>query len=357
VRSARARIWHFIVRHALVVAVLATVLVGIADWATGVDVTIVQLAYLAPVVLASWFAGTQPGLGVAILAGICAAISQIDGEKDWMVIANAIGCGGVFIVVAQLAARLHHYVAREQLQRHVAVEQLRHAERLTAIGVLAAGVAHELGTPLNVIAGTAELLDIDPGNSDAVRRGSATIVRQTQKLSAIIQHLLAFGRRGSGTREVVDLDRVATSATELLEATARKRKAKIEHEVAAEPVRVRAADAQVEQVISNLVLNAIQAMPRGGIVRVRTCVEMREDVDRTPRAFGSVVVEDEGMGIAPADLSRIFDPFFTTKGVGEGTGLGLSVSYGIVQDHGGSIEVDSREGYGTRFTVLLPLAG
>jgi two-component system, NtrC family, sensor kinase len=344
-----------VTRWTIPLALVATLGVGAIDRATGVDITIVQLAYLAPVALVAWVAGRQAGIGLALLAALCAAFSQLGPESDLTMVLNAIGCGGVFVIVALLSARLRHYVERERRQRYAAVEQLRHAERLNVIGVLAAGVAHELGTPLNVIGGTAELLDADPDDRDAVRKGAATIIRQTEKISAIITHLLAFGRSSSGRTTVVDLDRVASAATELLDSTARKRRTKIALEPANAPVRVRCADSEVEQVISNLVLNAIQAMPSGGTVRVRTGIATRRDADAIAHQFGSVTVADEGTGIAARDLTKIFDPFFTTKGVGEGTGLGLSVSYGIVQDHGGSIEVASQQGHGTTFTVLLPL--
>ena len=342
-------------RYAVPLAIVATLGMGAIDRATGVEITIVQLAYLAPVAIVAWLSGRRAGVGLALVAAFCAAVSQFGPESGLSTALNAIGCGGVFVVVALLSARLRHYVERERRQRHAAVEQLRHAERLNVIGVLAAGVAHELGTPLNVIGGTAELLDAEPDDRDAVRKGAATIIRQTEKISAIITHLLAFGRSNSGRTAVVDLDRVATAATELLDSTARKRRTKITLEPAHEPVRVRCADSEVEQVISNLVLNAIQAMPSGGTVRVKTGIATRRDADAIAHQFGSVTVADEGTGIAPRDLTKIFDPFFTTKGVGEGTGLGLSVSYGIVQDHGGSIEVASEQGRGTTFTVLLPL--
>ncbi len=344
-------------RHAFALAFVATLVLGAIDYSTGVDVTIVQLAYVAPVAAGAWFAGRRAGVVLAMLAALCAAISQIHDESGITTALNAFGCCGVFVVIAVMCARLRHYVDLERLQRHAAVQQLRHAERLNVIGVLAAGVAHELGTPLNVIAGTAELLEAEPVEHDVVRRACATILRQTEKISAIITHLLAFGRRGTGATEVVDLDRVASAATELLGATARQRRTKIAHEPASQPVRVRAADSQVEQVISNLVLNAIQAMPTGGTVHVKTGVATRRGADAIEREFGAVTIADEGIGIAARDLSKIFDPFFTTKGVGEGTGLGLSVSYGIVQDHGGSIEVASEQGHGTTFTVLLPLMG
>ena len=119
---------------------------------------------------------------------------------------------------------------------------------------------------------------------------------------------------------------------------------------------MRANPLELEQVVSNLMLNGIQAMPRGGQLHVTTSLEDRVDATGQRHAFGAIVVADEGVGISEADLPRIFDPFFTTKGVGEGTGLGLSVSYGIVSDWGGTIEVTSAPGRGARFAVLIPLA-
>ena len=332
------------VRRAIVpLTIAATVAIGAADYITGVAITLLQLFYLAPLVAGTWLRGRALGLGLAALASACVgAISFHVADSLWPTAFNTVGCAGVFLVVVVLTDRLRHYVEREQLQRWAAVEQLRHADRLNVIGVLAAGVAHELGTPLNVIAGTAELLED--------QRGADVILRQTDKISKIITHLLAFGRRTSSGTAVVELDRIARSATELLDSTARKRNARIDLVASSGAVRVRARDAQVEQVVTNLLLNAIQSMPHGGTIRVRTGVERRGG----ERLFGSITVEDEGSGIAEADLPRIFDPFFTTKDVGEGTGLGLSVSYGIVQDHGGSIEVASTLGRGTSFVVLLP---
>ncbi|HEY0253580.1 MAG TPA: ATP-binding protein, partial [Kofleriaceae bacterium] len=264
-------------------------------------------------------------------------------DSLWPTTFNTIGCAGVFLVVVLGCDRLRHYVERERRQRFAAVEQLRHADRLNVIGVLAAGVAHELGTPLNVIAGNAELLEGDA----ETQRIARTIIDQTDRISRIISHLLTFGRRANPGASLVELDRITRGAAELLGSTARKRNARIDI-VSTEHVRVRATGTQIEQVVSNLILNALQAMPRGGTVRVST--SLSDD-----RQFGCIVVEDEGQGIAAADLPRIFDPFFTTKDVGEGTGLGLSVSYGIVQDHGGAIDVTSELGAGTRFAVRLPV--
>jgi two-component system, NtrC family, sensor kinase len=143
--------------------------------------------------------------------------------------------------------------------------------------------------------------------------------------------------------------RVAAAAVEMLTSTARKRHCTIELE-APHPIWLEGSKAELEQVFSNLILNALQAMQRG-TVRVRVGVSSRGGHE-----VAVVEVRDDGAGIAPEHIDRIFDPFFTTKGVGEGTGLGLSVSYGIVRDHAGSIEVASEPGHGARFSVILPLA-
>lgn len=320
------------------ITIFATLLIGIADYITGVSITLLQLFYLAPLVAGTWLGSKRLGLVLAAIASTCVATISFHFADDlWPTLFNTVGSAGVFLVVVLGCDRLRHYVERERRQRFAAVEQLRHADRLNVIGVLAAGVAHELGTPLNVIAGYAEMLDNNIGR---------TILDQTDKITRIITHLLAFGRRANPGATLVELDRITRGAAELLGSTAKKRNARIDV-VAAEPVRVRATDTQIEQVVSNLILNALQAMPKGGTVRVSTLKE---------GDYGCIVVEDEGHGIAADDLPRIFDPFFTTKDVGEGTGLGLSVSYGIVQDHGGSIAVTSELGRGSRFAVKLPAA-
>ena len=183
-----------------------------------------------------------------------------------------------------------------------------------------------------------------------VRELCGVIIAQTDKINAIIRHLLDFGRRGGRSKTVVDLDHVAKATADLLAATAQKSRVTIAFTAADVPVRTCANSSEIEQVLSNLLLNGIHAMPRGGMLRVQTSIETRPDAS----SFACVTVRDEGSGISEADLPRIFDPFFTTKGVGQGTGLGLSVSHGIVQDHGGVIDVRT-SGHGTSFVVLLPL--
>jgi two-component system NtrC family sensor kinase len=205
-----------------------------------------------------------------------------------------------------------------------------------------------------VISGSAELIPYARDPEEVV--DMANVIReQVERIGAIIRHLLDFGRRAGIKTAPLDLNDLARSSTLLLVPIARKRKAEIDVEPAISPVPVRGNIAELEQVISNLILNALQAMPTGGKVSLRVGVASRPGTTDDDRSFGAVTVEDDGVGIAPDALPHIFEPFFTTKGVGEGTGLGLSVSYGIVRDHGGSIEVDSARGHGARFTVLLPL--
>jgi len=327
---------------------LLVFLVGLGDWATGIELPFTIL-YLAPVALGTWLVNRRFGLAMATAAtGWISASLLHEGVTTSIVAWNVSGAMLLVLGVVWATDRLHHYVEQERLLRRVAVDQLRHAVRLNVIGTLAAGVAHELGTPLNVIAGCAELVTAETSD-ERVHRRMRTTLDQITKISTIIRRLLDFGRRDGHTRARVDLAAVSTTAAEMLHSTAQKRGATIEVD-ARDPVWLEGNAAELEQVMSNLILNAIQAMKRGRVhVRVGTAT-------RADQRLACVEVEDEGCGVPAANLEHIFDPFFTTKGVGEGTGLGLSVSYGIVRDHGGTIEVASEPGHGSRFSVLLPLA-
>ncbi|HEY4245065.1 MAG TPA: ATP-binding protein [Kofleriaceae bacterium] len=345
--SDRTSRWQIVVG-----CIVLTGLIGLGDYTlTSAEVTF-TLLYLAPVVIATWFAGTVFGAIVAVLATIVCTACLVAGFDAAAIGWSAGGTLTMFLLVAYLLGRVRGYVEQERRQRTLAVEQLRHAERLNVIGTLAAGVAHELGTPLNVISGSAELL---VGATERDVDDLSKVIRdQTARIGAIIRHLLEFGRRAGGQQADVDLNAIAKASIELLSSTARKRSCSILFEPAPEAVPVHANVSEIEQVLSNLLLNGVQAMQDGGEVRVRVGHATRLDRVGEARRFATVSIVDRGAGIAPDDLPKIFDPFFTTKGVGEGTGLGLSVSFGIVQDHGGFIDVDSTLGRGTTFTVLLP---
>ena len=235
--------------------------------------------------------------------------------------------------------------------RIAALEQLRHADRLTTIGKLASGVAHELGTPLTVVAARAKMIELGESQDAEIRDDARAIREQAERMTLIIRQLLDFSRRKRVDRQLEDVVALIRRTVGLLQMFARRHGVVLEQPATGEPLLAMVDAGQIEQVVTNLVMNAIQSQPSGGIVRLQ--VERRKD------AGGEQVlltVRDEGSGMSEETKVRIFEPFFTTKGVGEGTGLGLSVVYGIIQEHGGTIGVDSAPGEGTTITVCLPFA-
>ena len=337
-------------------AIVASLLIGAGDFMTGVEVAF-TLLYVFPIALGTWFRDRLFGY---VLAGFSAVLS-VTGELGWRVqhdmlvhpyslLWNHGGSLGIFLLCVNVLDRLREYVEGERKSRQTAVEQLRHAERLNVIGKLAAGVAHELGTPLSVIATNAELVDAQKTPPEVVHQCCRLIIEQSERMASIIRQLLDFGRRGGTDKEATDLGAVVENTVRLLEPLARQRHVELELSLPARPIVAAVNPLELGQVLSNLALNAVQAMPKGG----RSVVELREEEERG-RPVAVLSVSDEGTGIRPEDVPRVFDPFFTTKGVGEGTGLGLSVAYGIVADHGGRVSVATEWGRGSRFDVILPL--
>jgi two-component system, NtrC family, sensor kinase len=251
-------------------------------------------------------------------------------------------------------------LASETAARLTTLEHLRHADRLTTVGKLASGVAHELGTPLNVVQGRARMLVGGEVQGEEARSSARVISEQAASMTRIIRQLLDFARRRAPERVEHDAGALVTRTLELLRPLAQKKGVSLE--VECPPGLVLEVDAaQLQQVLTNLVMNGVQAMRGPGRVCVRVSPERRsspETPDAPAQPWVRLSVEDEGPGIPPEVLPHIFEPFFTTKDVGEGTGLGLSVSYGLVQDHGGFIVVESPAGgpSGTVFHVYLPRA-
>jgi len=344
-------------RSVVPLALGASLLIGCGDFMTGVEVAF-TLLYIFPIALGTWFRDRAFGNTLAVLS----AMLSVAGEVGWRVehgmhlhaasmAWNHGGSLGIFVLCVEVLRRLRAYVDGERQSRQLAVEQLRHAERLNVIGKLAAGIAHELGTPLNVISTNAELVDAGQASPELVHRCCRLIIDQSQRIASIIRQLLDFGRRGGSDRQTTDLGAVVESTVRLLEPLARKRHVELEMSLPEEPIVLEVNHLELGQVLSNLALNAVQAMPKGG----RSLVELRRDQERG-QPVAVLSVSDEGTGIRPEDVPRVFDPFFTTKGVGEGTGLGLAVAYGIVADHGGRVSVATEWGRGSRFDVILPLA-
>ncbi len=274
-------------------------------------------------------------------------------DNDSYMLSALADYAGIAIVNAQLYGEVKAF--SEELEKKVeertkelqeAQTQLIQSEKLASIGQLAAGVAHEINNPLGVMLGFTQVMLKKLPGEDPFRKPLISIEREGLRCKKIIQGLLDFSRRSTPTLQPLDLNESVEAACKL-----------IEHQITIDNVRLIKGFApnlpsiegdtnQLQQVFVNLIINAYQAMPQGGDLRITT---------RTVGNQVQAIFADAGVGIRPEDLKHIFDPFFTTKEVGKGTGLGLSVSYGIIKSHGGRIEVDSRVGVGTRFVVSLPV--
>jgi two-component system, NtrC family, sensor kinase len=251
---------------------------------------------------------------------------------------------------------------RETQGRLSAMKQLRRADRLTTVGRLAAGLAHELGTPLNVVKERVRMAAAGEVTDREAAANTQIIISELDRIAATIRQLLDFSRQHEPVKERCDLSHLVERTLALVQPIAEKAHVKVELTPADGQPLVEADIRQIEQVLTNLVINGIQAMPGGGTLRIgmgrRRPDTFPEGAER-PVDAGSehafVSVEDQGEGIREADLPHIFEPFFTTKSIGEGTGLGLSVAHGIIEEHHGFITVDTKRDQGTRFTVYLPL--
>jgi signal transduction histidine kinase len=249
-------------------------------------------------------------------------------------------------------------LADAQETRLKTLEELRHAERLNTVGKLASGLAHELGTPLSVIILRAK--GIASGKRwaiEQVRESAQSIAEQATRMTNLVRELLDFARRRTPERAPVHMEGVVAKTKDFLSTVSARTHVRIESRRRARSDLVVGDAAQLQQVITNLLMNAVQAMPAGGIVEVRLDdVRAKQPADRGggEGEFLRIQVRDQGPGIPREILPRVFEPFFTTKDVGEGTGLGLSVCYGIVRDHNGWIEVDSALGGGSTFSIFLP---
>lgn len=240
---------------------------------------------------------------------------------------------------------LENVTARVKLE-----ETLQQSEKLSSIGLLAAGVAHEVNTPLTGVSSyTQMLLGMIP-ETDPKHALLKKVQKQTERASNIASNLLNFSRTGNSAEfDEVDVNRLLEDTLQLLEPQMRKSNIEIVRNYSDSGIVVRGNAGKLQQVFTNLILNARDAMISGGSITLETRLAEREDAVE-------ISVSDTGAGIEPENLSKIYDPFFTTKSVGAGTGLGLAVSYGIVQEHSGTIEAESEIGKGTTFRLNFPLA-
>ncbi len=230
---------------------------------------------------------------------------------------------------------------RSELER-----RLVQADKLSSIGLLAAGVAHEVNTPLAVISTYAQMLTKQVAGDEQQSRMLDKIAKQTFRASEIVNSLLNFSRTSTTETSSIELNRVIQETISLLEHQLSKAGIQVNLKLHSDIATIDGNFGKMQQVFLNLFLNARDAMEPGGVLTVATSQGEK---------FVNVEVMDTGHGIAPEHLSRIYDPFFTTKGARKGTGLGLSVTYGIIHEHGGTIEVFPRTSGGSHFHLELPL--
>jgi two-component system, NtrC family, sensor kinase len=319
-------------------------------------------------------------IGAIALAGVCTMLALVLGVafigtpvKRLVAKARRVGAGdleGPLTLrqndeLGELAREINLMCDRlssAQAARAGAMEQLRHAERLTTVGKLASGMAHELGTPLNVVSGRARLIAGGEVEGEDVKASARVVIDQAERMTRLIRQLLDFARPRPLKKETLELRALAGRVVSLLGPIAQKAGVTVAlggDDAAIDSV-VSADEGQVSQVVTNLVLNAIQATPPGGRIDLavrRTDETAPADLGTPAGVYVCLDVTDTGSGMDAATAARVFEPFFTTKPVGDGTGLGLSVSWGIVREHGGWISVESTPGAGSCFSVHLPAGG
>jgi signal transduction histidine kinase len=321
---------------------------------------LLQRAYYVPILLAALWFGWRGGLAAATLAGLAyiphiAMAWELHPEyraAQWVEIGMFFLIAGLTGILADHERTQRHKVeetARKlsevyaQLQK--SFEQLRRADRLSALGELSAGLAHEIRNPLGSIEGAVQILGRRELPEDTREEFTDLAYREVARLKGLLTNFLEFARPQPPRIVTSDVDLLLQSVVKLTSETARMAEVsvQIESPVSLPPIFV--DPEQIKQVLLNLIINAVQAMPNGGRINLRAVQD--SDVIR-------VEVEDEGVGIAAEDIERVFDPFFTTRS--NGTGLGLSIAYQIVNQHGGHIAARRNPQRGMTFSVTLPVS-
>jgi PAS domain S-box-containing protein len=241
-----------------------------------------------------------------------------------------------------------HFLVRDIQERHMMREQMAQADRLASIGQLSSGIAHEINNPLGVILGYTQLLLRGEASDSERHRDLKTIEKHVRHCKSIVEDLLNFARRSESKKEMVDIHRTIDEVLGFIRQHTGSNRIAFEREYDRRVPPAALDEKKIKQVLINLLMNARHAVGDAGKIKVSTVYRP------SPRQM-EIRVSDTGYGIEARHLKHIFDPFFTTKPTGEGTGLGLSVSYGIIKNHGGDILVESTPGEGSTFTVVLPV--
>ncbi|TWT80944.1 Wide host range VirA protein [Planctomycetes bacterium CA13] len=266
---------------------------------------------------------------------------------------------------AQLASQRERLEAETESRIEV-VQQLRHSDRLSSVGRLAAGLAHEIGTPLNVISGRAELITSGQLSSQSVADSASAIKMQSDRITKTVRELLDFARQSTPHRTEQSLVELIERTVHMAKPLAAKQNVTLAVHLPGSDLAAELDSSQIQQVLMNLIVNAIQVLSEedqtdsgriditlsDSIAQISQAEDSRAEDSGT--RYRTIAICDNGNGIAKQDLPHIFEPFFTTKDIGRGTGLGLSISHGIVQEHDGWIDVESSVGEGSCFTIHLP---
>lgn len=239
-------------------------------------------------------------------------------------------------------------IIRDITEQREMQERIQQSEKLSSVGQLAAGIAHEIGTPLNIISGNAEYLMMDMQPDNPEMEELSIIIHQTERIAKLIQQLMDFARDTRPSFESTDIHQVIDNILTLVRHQLKKNNITLAADLNGSVPKIVADPNQLQQVFLNIIINAIHAMPDGGRLGIETSADKDEESVR-------IRIRDTGHGIPKEYVSNIFNPFFTTKEVGQGTGLGLAVSHRIIENHRGKIEVESRVHEGTCFTVILPI--
>jgi len=330
-------------------------------WATRLSV-VLTIALLIGLISGSILLSTRYNITRPV-AGLITRIRRIGlGEFDTEALGNrADELGELAYEFNQMAANLRETekrIQREQDKKAELEQRMRHLERLATIGQLASGLAHEIGTPLNVIGGRAGYLRKKVPDQKAVEKNLDIIIRQSERITRIIKQLLSFSRKESPRFLQMEVLPAIEGALDLLDHQIRKQGIKTTKSLSPDLPRVEGDRDQLQQVFLNLIHNAVQAMPDGGELildgRLVRGTEGGNSVDG--KDMIQIGIRDTGCGMKEEVFQNMFKPFFTTKRHGKGTGLGLSIAYSIVREHGGNIKAESEEGEGTTVTVLLPVS-
>jgi two-component system NtrC family sensor kinase len=271
-------------------------------------------------------------------------IEKISETKETTTIMVAIA----ITIASIIALVIGFFIFRDISELARLQKQLLQAEKLASVGRLSAGVAHEINNPLTGILTHGYFLKKKAGEIKLVQEYSDIIINETMRCRKIIRGLLDFSRQTESEKKLTDINKIVKDTLLLIEHQALMKNVKILTELN-EPLPMIIVDAnQIQEVFMNIILNALDAMPDGGLLTISSdsIVDGR---------YIEIKFTDTGCGIPKENLNKLFDPFFTTKKVGEGTGLGLSVSHGIIEKHNGTIEVQSEVGKGSTFAVKLPV--